>query len=96
MLKITSNGTPPKATNNSSFLTPEAKLAFSRLRQAFTKVPILHYFDPKCYIRIKTDTSGYAIGGILSQVTLEFSQWHPVAFVCRKMIPVETWYETHN
>ena len=45
MLKITSAGILPKATDNSSFLTPEAKLALFRLRQAFTKAPILHHFD---------------------------------------------------
>ncbi len=26
----------------------------------------------------------------------EISQWHPIAFLFRKMIPIETWYETHN
>ena len=43
----------PKAPANSNFLTPEAKLAFSRLRQAFTKVPILHHIDPERYIRME-------------------------------------------
>ena len=56
----------PKALDNSNFLPPEAKLAFSRLKQAFTKAPILHHFDSKCYIWIETDASHYAIGGILS------------------------------
>ena len=86
----------PKAPGNSNFLTPEAKLAFSRLRQAFTEAPILHHFDPERYIRIETDASGYAIGGILSQLTPESGQWHPVAFFSRKMIPAETRYETHD
>ncbi len=26
----------------------------------------------------------------------EIGQWHPVAFFSWKMIPAETWYETHN
>ena len=85
-----------KAPSNSNFLTPEAKLAFSRLRQAFTKASILHHFDPKRYIRIETDVSGYAIGGILSQLTSESGQWHPIAFFSKKMIPAETRYETYN
>ena len=51
-----------------SFLTPKARAAFNRLQLAFTKAPILWHFDPECHIRIKTDASGYAIGGVLSQL----------------------------
>ncbi len=61
-----SPGTAPEAR---PFLTPEAMLTFIRLRQAFTKAPILHHFDPERYIRIETDAFGYAIGGVLSQLT---------------------------
>ena len=65
----------------SGFLTPKARLAFTKLRQVFMNTPILHYFDPKCHIWIKTDASGYAIGGVLSQLTLDdLGQWHLVAF----------------
>ena len=79
------------------FLTHGAKLAFTKLRQAFLKAPILHHFDPERHIRIETDVSGYAIGGVLSQLTLDDSgRWHPVAFFSRKMIPAETRYETHD
>ena len=81
----------------SDFLTPGAKLAFTELRQSFLKAPILHHFDPECHIRIETDASGYAIGGVLSQLTSDDSgRWHPVAFFSRKMIPAETRYETHD
>ena len=96
MLKTMSDGTPPKDADNSSFLTPEAKLAFSRIRQAFTEAPILHHYDPERYIQIKTDASGYAINSILSQLTPESGQWHPIVFFSRKMIPAETGYETHD
>ena len=33
-----------------SFLTPEARSAFNRLRLAFTKAPILRHFNSKCHI----------------------------------------------
>ena len=90
-----------------SFLTPGAREAFNRLRLAFTKAPILQHFDPECHIWIETDASGYAIGGVLSQLAsgtspdrvvtkADLGQWHPVAFFSRKMIPAETRYETHN
>ena len=51
------------------FLTPKARLAFIQLRQAFVKATILHHFDPESHIRIETDVLGYAIGGILSQLS---------------------------
>ena len=90
-----------------SFLTPEARSAFNRLRLAFTEAPILRHFDPECHIWIETDASGYAIGDVLSQLAsgtsldgvvtkTNLGQWHPVVFFLRKMISVETWYETHN
>ena len=58
-----------KAVRPLDFLTPGAKLAFTKLRQAFLKAPILYHFDLERHIRIETDASGYAIGGVLSQLT---------------------------
>ena len=84
-------------TVGSDFLIPRAKLAFIKLRQAFLIAPILHHFDSDCHIRIETDASGYTIGGVFSQLTLDnLGRWHPVAFFSRKMIPAETKYETHD
>ena len=90
-----------RATGEPTYLTPGAKKAFNQLRQAFTKAPILRHFDPECHIRIETDASGYTIGGVLSQLTFDYltsnqSQWHPVTYFLRKMIPAETRYETHD
>ena len=90
-----------------SFLTPKTRSAFNRLRLAFTKTPILWYFDPECHIRIETDTLGYTIGGMLSQLASKTSldgvatkadlgQWHPIVFFSRKMIPAETRYKIHD
>ena len=78
-----------------SFLTPEARSAFNRLRLAFTEALIFWHFDPKCHIRIETNALGYAIGGVLSQLVsgtspdgvvtkADLGQWHPVAFFFRK------------
>ena len=81
----------------SGFLTSGARKAFTELRQAFIKAPILHHFDPERHIRVETDASGYAIGGVLSQLTSDnLGRWHPVAFFSRKMIPAETRYETYD
>ena len=55
------------------YLTPGAKQAFTQLRQAFIKALILRDFDPECHIWIKTDASGYAIVGVVIQLTLNNS-----------------------
>ena len=52
--------------NGPSFLTPNTRMAFNCLRLAFTKAPILWHFDSECHIWIETNTSNYAIGGMLS------------------------------
>ena len=85
----------PLTSKNSNgatgYLTSKARLAFTKLRKAFTKAPILRHFDPECHIWIETDTSGYAIGGVLSQRILDnLGRWHLVAFYSQKMIPAKT------
>ena len=107
-LSKSGNSTNSNTTEDGpKFLTSDARTAFNCLRLAFTEAPILWHFDPECHIRIETDASGYAIGGVLSQLTsgtnpdrvvtkADLGQWHPVAFFLRKIIPAETQYETHN
>lgn len=52
-----------------TFLIKETKQILTKLRQAFVKVSILDYFDPRCHIQIETDVLSYNIGGIHSQLT---------------------------
>ncbi len=59
-----------KANSETDFLTPGAKKAFIYLRNAFTKAPIFRHFELKCHIRSEIDASKYAIGRVLSQITL--------------------------
>ena len=87
---------PVRKAEEPSFLTPDTRRAFTQLKQAFTETPILRHFDPERYIQIETDASGYAIGRVLSQMTLKMGQWHPVAYYSQKMILAKTRYETHN
>ena len=87
---------PSKNSNGAMvYLTPDARRAFTQLRQAFIKAPILQYSDPECHILIETDASGYVIGGVLSQF-IDLGRWHSVAYYSQKMILAETRYETHN
>ena len=79
------------------YLTPKARLAFTKLKKTFIEAPILQYFDPKCHIRIKTDASGYAIGRVKSQLTSNnLGWWYPVAFYLQKMTLAKTQYKTHD
>ena len=56
------------------YLTPDTRQTFTQLRQAFTKTPIVQHFDSKYPIRMD-DTSAYAIGEVLSQLTLDNLSW---------------------
>ena len=70
-----------KKTIGSDFFTLKARLAFTKLRQAFVKVPILYYFDLEYHIRIETDISGYVIDKDLSQLTSnDLGRWHLLVF----------------
>ena len=86
-----------KNLSKSDFFILGARLAFTELRQAFVKTPILHHFDLERHIRIETNASGYAIGGVLNQLISDDSgRWHTMAFFSWKMISAKTRYETHN
>ena len=94
--KPTKRGTPiPSQPNTVSFLTPEAKKSFQKLKKAFCKEPVLQHFDVSKPIRLETDASGKAIGGVLCQQDTDMN-WHPVAYYSRKMLPAERNYETHD
>lgn len=54
-----------------NFPIPEAQIAFTQLSKAFIKSRIFQYFDKGWHIWIRTDTSGFAIEGVLSQMTLD-------------------------
>ena len=81
----------------SGFFISGARMAFTKLRQAFIKAPIFYHFNLERYIRIETDVSSYAIDGVFSQLTSDnSSRGHSIAFFSRKMISAETRYKTHN
>ena len=72
LVKSKSHDFLPNSRNKkagTSFFTSKARLAFTQLRQTFIKAPILYYFDSESHIRIEINVSGYAIGGILSQLS---------------------------
>ena len=79
-------------------LTLGAIAAFKTLKEYFLRAPMLRHFDPALRIRVETDASQFAIGGILSQLfgTGSEARWHPIAFYSKKLAPVEQRYEVHD
>ena len=45
---------------------------------------------------IKADSSDFAMGVVLSQISSEDEKWHPVAFLSKSLSPVEQNYEIHD
>ena len=63
------------------YLTPNARQAFTQLRQTFTKALIFWHFDLEYHIRIEINTFGYAISEVLHQLILDnLGKWQPVAY----------------
>ena len=72
----------------------ESQSAFDELKERFSDAPVMRHFDPSLLIRVETDASQFAIAGILSQLFED--QWHPVAFVSRKLQPAERNWEVYD
>ena len=83
---IVSNIVSNCTKNISNYLDLNAKKAFDQLRQAFTQATIFQHFDPERYIRFETNALGNAISGVLSQLTNDLGQWHPVPYFLCKII----------
>jgi hypothetical protein len=68
--------------------TEQAETAFTELKQKLVSPPVLrppHWDHP---FILKTDASGYGLGGILAQLDDKNNE-HPVAFASRKLQPRE-------
>ena len=75
-------------------LSKTALEAFKALKEAFTSAPFLWYFDEDKPMRVETDASAFAIGGILMQ-QFEIDghlHWLPVAYYSKKLLDMETRY----
>lgn len=83
-------------------LSPEAKAAFDKLREAFINPPVVRHFDPDKRIKIITDASLVGRGAILLQPDSESAptrnrlRWHPVAFLSQKHSDQERRWLVHD
>jgi hypothetical protein len=74
---------------------PECEKAFTKIKEAFTKAPLLRHFDPSKRSRVETDASISAVAGVLSQIG-DDGHWHPIAFYSQKLDETQSRYETHD
>src|SRR5258706_2239642 len=76
-------------------MAPTCQEAFRLLKEVFTSAPVLHHFDPSLPPIVETDTSDYAIAGILSLRAAD-GDVHPIAFYSRMLHGAELNYDTHD
>jgi hypothetical protein len=69
---------------------------FDRLKQNVMMAPILISPDSTQPFRIEADSSDFATGAVLSQVSPKDGKWHPVAFFSKSLSSVEHNYEIHD
>ena len=65
----------------------EHQKAFEELKEKITSQLVLALPKREGKFRVEMDTSGHAIGGVLSQE--QEGKWKPIAFLSRTMQPVE-------
>src|SRR6267142_1158215 len=75
---------------------PNHTKAFGALKHAFTMAPILAHFNPDNPIVVETDTSNYAIAVIISQISPDDGDIHPIVFYSHSMQPAELNYKISN
>ena len=80
--------------NNKFEWSDDVQRAFEKLKSLFSNEPLLRHFNPELPIQLHTDSSGFAICGIISQ--LSDDRWHPVAYWSRKCTPAECNYDIHD
>jgi hypothetical protein len=70
--------------------------AFQKLKEAITSAPVLTIPADNCPFRIKADSSDFATGAVLSQLSSEDEKWHPVAYLSKSLSETERNYEIHD
>jgi len=68
--------------------------AFTQLKEALQKAPVLKLADPARPYRVETDASNFAIGAVLSQQWE--GEWLPVTFISRKLKDAERNYNVYD
>ena len=69
--------------------------AFKKLKEKFTKEPVLTVSDLDKKMRIEVDASDYAMGSVLF-MECEDGKWRLVAYLSKSLNEIERNYEIHN
>ncbi|KAI0992990.1 hypothetical protein K3495_g15194, partial [Podosphaera aphanis] len=69
--------------------------AFEQLKRNFASEPVLAQWDPERETILEADSSGYAVGGCLSQVDKQ-GQIRPVAYFSKRLSSAEVNYPIHD
>ena len=69
--------------------TPECASAFAALKERIISAPVLTLPNDRQPFRIKADSSDFASGGVLQQLSEDDGKWHPVAFLSKSLSAVE-------
>ena len=72
------------------------QLAFDKLKQSVTSTLILSSPDSTHLFHIEADSSDFATGAVLSQISPVDKKWHPVAFLLKSLSLVEQNYKIHD
>lgn len=73
----------------------EEQGAFDELKRRFAEAPVLAMWTPDRPTRVEVDASGYAVGGVLSQLQ-DDDKWHPIAYLSEGMTEAERNYEIYD
>jgi hypothetical protein len=86
---LTKKGTPFK-------FGEEELAAFAKLKKLITSAPILMLPNSTQLFHVEADSSDFATGGVLSQLSSDDGKWHLVAFLSKSLSAVERNYKIHD
>ena len=76
--------------------TTDCKAAFQQLCNWITSAPILALPNDRQPFHVKADSSDFASGGVLLQLSEEDEKWHPIAFHSKSLTSMQRNYEVHD
>ena len=71
------------------------KALLEALKAAFTTAPVLQYPNQDCELRLETDTSEFAVRGVIS-IKCDDGKFRPIVYMSHSMTPPEWNYPIHD
>ena len=70
--------------------------AFRKIKDLVTSAPVLALPADDQPFRVEADSSDFATGAVLSQLSSEDGKWHPIAYYSKSLSETERNYEIHD